>query len=812
MSKFKGSDVHVTEVLNDHGLHTEETILVKKTALGIQWTTNDEIGLSPRVDKCIKSKRTLMSAIASIYDPLGLSAPLILQGRLMLQDCCRLNVDWDEKLPTEIVDRIEDWIMTLEKSDLFVNRNIKPLSWGVIVRYEIHHFCDASQLAYGVVSYLRATNSNGKVFISFIFGKAHVAPIKSVSIPRLELTAATLAVKINSFLMQALDIDIDRIVYWTDSMTTLQYIRNETTRYHVFVANRLAMIWDGSRVDQWKFVNGHLNPADEASRGYQTFRWLNGPKFLLCHEDDWPEEPLICQDDLKLDKEVKQFVGMSSDHSPEDVFLKILSYYSSWFKLKCIVAWLIKFKDYVLFKGKMRDYLPDKVMRLNDLVRAERSIVLIVQRFSFAKEIIHLGNKGYVKACSGISKLKPFLDENGLIRVGGRLSGADLGYDEKHPVLLPYDDHVTNMIIAHTHEVVGHSGRTYVLADIRKKYWIVKGNAAVRKVLRKCVQCRKHQSPVCQQVMADLPSTRVSIGDPPFTHTGVDCFGPFYIKQRRSQVKRYGILFTCMTVRAIHVEVAPDLSLSSFINALRRFIARRGPIRSLTCDNGTNFVGAANELRREIVAWNSKVTSSYLLRHQIDWHFNPPNASHFGGVWERQIRTIRKVLLSVLGQQILTDDLLHTLLCEVEAIINGRPITTVTCDVNDLVPLSPAKLLTLREGVKDNILVDSADNYARKRWKQVQYLANLFWVRWRDEYVKEMQVRQKWVKQTRDLKVDDVVLVVDNSLPRGHWCLGRVVDTVRNNDGHVRRVKVRVRNNIIERPLSKLVLVLENDN
>lgn len=210
-------------------------------------------------------------------------------------------------------------------------------------------------------------------------------------------------------------------------------------------------------------------------------------------------------------------------------------------------------------------------------------------------------------------------------------------------------------------------------------------------------------------------------------------------------MKRYGVIFTCLAYRAVHLEVAATLDTDSLINALCRFIARRGQVVELRSDNGTNFVRAERELKKAIQEWNTSKIEDMLLQRGIKWMFNPPAASHHGGVWERLIRSIRKILNATLRTQSLDEESFQTFLCEAEAIINGLPITTSSSDPSDLEALSPNHLLPLR--TKPSLppgLFQKEDIYARRRWRQVQYTADLFWKRWRREYLPELQVRQKW--------------------------------------------------------------------
>lgn len=307
--------------------------------------------------------------------------------------------------------------------------------------------------------------------------------------------------------------------------------------------------------------------------------------------------------------------------------------------------------------------------------------------------------------------------------------------------------------------------------------------------------------------MADLPYDRTVLGMPPFTNVGVDCFGPFKVKRGRVEVKRYGCVFTCLVVRAIHIEVLHSLETDSFINALGRFISRRGTPRLIRSDNATNFVGANNALKAALGEWNQSKIGETLCRQGVEWVFNTPAASHHGGVWERMVRTVRKVIASVANEQVLDDKSLCTLMCHVESIINGRPITTVLDDPKDLEPLTPNHLLLLGAGMSLNLGTFTVTDIYRKRWRQVQYLTDVFWRRYLREYLPQLQKRQKWDKAAANLKSGDVVLVVDYSVPRNQWCLGRIVDVFPGSDGLIRSVQVRTKSALLSRPIQKICLL-----
>lgn len=311
--------------------------------------------------------------------------------------------------------------------------------------------------------------------------------------------------------------------------------------------------------------------------------------------------------------------------------------------------------------------------------------------------------------------------------------------------------------------------------------------------------------------MAPLPSSRTAAYEPPFSRTGMDLFGPLYVKHGRGTVKRWCCLFTCLTTRAVHLEVVNSLSTDDFLLCLRRFLNRRGDVTELRCDNGTNFVGAERELKESLEEWNQDQIQKELIQRGCKWIFQPPTASSMSGVWERLVRSAKTVLKSIIGTHTVCDAVLSTVLTEVERILNGRALTANSDDPNDLDPLTPdhfllqRKVISLPPGV-----FSEADGILRRKWRQAQYLADLFWSRWIKEYLPMLQVRRKWLDVKPNLKANDLVLLVDNNQPRGRWNLGRVMETYPGSDGLVRTVKVKTKSGDFVRPIQKLCL-LETD-
>ena len=811
-------------------------------ALGIQWDVQSDVFRFKIVVKDRPAtRRGILSVVSSIYDPLGFVSPVILAAKAILRDLCKKGLGWDDKIPPEHLARWQAWLQELPKLQQFhVERCLKPCHFGRIVSSQLHNFSDASQEGYGAVSYLRVVNSERNIHCAFLIGKSRQNPLKAVTIPRLELTAAVVATRLSKTMLCELDVAIDKIFFWTDSECVLRYIANQDKRFHTFVANRVAMIHESSRLNQWNYVDTDHNPADDASRGLTAEslidgkRWVTGPAFLWQEEDHWPKQPNVIEkveeNDPEIKKETKVFSLATTETAPLD---RIIQSRSSWYRLKKLVAWILRYRSKLLSacrrrkQGLTEDLVVEKAesITVEEMNFAEREILKYTQRRAFSKELSYLQNQSQVVKVDGslkgqegrlrpitrsssIYKLDPQLI-NGLLCVGGRLRYAPIEDEKKHPVILPKKHHVVDLIVRHFHTISGHSGQEHVLSLTRERFWIIKARVAVRSIISRCFSCRRRQGPVGAQKMADLPVDRVTPDKPPFSFVGVDCFGPFWVRRGRSQVKRYGVLFTCLALRAVHIEVAQTMDTDSFVNSMRRFIARRGTPEVVRSDNGTNFVSGNKEVRQAINEWNNEQIHEFLLQRNVKWIFNPPSGSHFGGVWERCIRTVRKVLNALLKEQTLDDEGLTTLMCEIESIVNGRPITRLSDDPSDCEALTPNHLLLLRSG--PNLppgLFRKEDTHSRRRWRQVQYMADVFWRRWVHEYLPQLQERQKWSNPSRNFAVGDVVLVVDDRIPRSSWPLGRVAEVHKNSkDSRVRSVSVKTRTTMLVRPIDKIVLL-----
>lgn len=806
-------------------------------ALGIEWCVeSDHFQFRLMLKDKPMTRRGILSTVASVYDPLGCLAPFILIGKRILQEMCRVNAGWDEPLSDDLRPKWEQWLADLPAlAHLQIPRRLAPDGFENITQREVHHFSDASFEGYGQCSYLRMVNDKNQVHCSLIMGKARVTPKKVVTIPRLELTAALVSVKVSHMLRSELKTQDVKEYFWTDSKVVLGYIGNEARRFHVFVANRVQQIKDATQVHQWRHVSTDQNPADHASRGLRPHEfaessWFTGPPFLW--DNTLPMEDHLENLISSEDPEVRKVQVYATTATETPLILKKMELFSDWSRAINVI---VRLRRLVTQSNKPKgQYLTSHILE-QERQDVQMMVIKMLQSEEFADEVKVLepatrNVKRRAGAKGKLWKLDPFLDDSGVLRVGGRLRQSSLLYGVKHPIILPKTSHVTHLIIKHHHEEASHQGRGITIGELRSSgYWILGCTSAVSSYIYKCVICRKSRGRNQEQKMADLPKERLE-PSPPFTHCGIDCFGPFMVKDGRKEMKKYGLLFTCMASRAVHVETLDDMSTDAFINGLRCFIALRGPVRSIRCDQGSNFIGAAHELKLALTEMKEDKIREMLTKNHCDFTMNPPSASHMGGVWERQIRSIRSVLTATLETHSarLDSASLRTFLYEAMAIVNSRPLCTVSLnDPSGPEPLTPNHLITMKSKVVLPPAGDfvQEDVYARKRWRRVQFLANEFWSRWKKEYLQELQLRQKWTKPQQNLGVGDVVILKDEDMIRGHWRLARVIETFPSSDGLIRKVKLIIgdstlndkgqrtaKSTILERPIHKLTLLLKNND
>ncbi|XP_074518426.1 uncharacterized protein LOC141784488 [Halichoeres trimaculatus] len=756
------------------------------------------------------TKRGVLSTVNSLYDPLGFVAPITMQGKAMVRELSSEQSDWDAPLDPKKEMEWNLWKKSLEAlEDLPIQRSYMPVSLSSTNRKELCIFSDASTIAIGAVAYLRAMDSEGQTHVGFVMGKSKLAPRPAHTVPRLELCAAVLAVELYDLIRDELDIELDAVKFFTDSKIVLGYIHNTSRRFYMYVSNRVTRIRKSTHPNQWCYVPTGQNPADHATRSIpaaqlQHSNWFTGPAFLYHDKVCETSEPvLFTLVEPDVDEEIRpEVMTLATNVSEPHLGSQHFEQCSSWRTLTRTIGRLIhvassfkKQSKNAQGKGWKSFHEP---LKTTELSQAKVVIIRSIQHQAFKEELTNLeGNQTCTKQGT-LKKLNPVVDQEGLLRVGGRLSSADLSNEEKHPIIIPHNHHIAVLLVRHFHEQVAHQGRHITEGAIRAAgYWIIGGKRLVSSVIHKCVFCRKLRGKLEDQKMADLPPDRL-IPEPPFTSVGLDVFGPWPIITRRTRggcadSKRWAVLFTCLSTRAVHIELIETLSTDSFINALRRFFSVRGPAKLLRSDRGTNFVGACKELG---FSTENSTVKSYLNDKGCSWLFNPPHASHMGGSWERLIGVARRILDGMLlqtGPTRLTHEVLSTFMAEVMAIMNARPLVSISTDPDMPEVLTPAILLTQ----KSSAISAPCGNFGvaelyKKQWKHVQTLADTFWKKWKAEYLSTLQNRRKWTKEKQNVKEGDVVLLRDSQAPRNDWPIGLVVKTLPSSDKMVRKVEVRI--------------------
>ncbi|KRX71653.1 hypothetical protein T06_55, partial [Trichinella sp. T6] len=780
MKKWASNDTAALSDLPVEVTSPLETSRLWKT-LGLYWNRRlDVLTFMPPAEIPLgqhDTKRQLVSLAAKVFDPLGCVAPHSIRAKKLFQALWLTGIKWDDPLPAEINGKWISWKDELERlSAIQVQRALVPVPRDQVGRSQLHVFGDAAEAAYGAVAYLLTQARDGVPQVRFVLAKARVAPIKRLSLPRLELMASLLAARCT----KEMGFSTDKQVCWSDSSVALSWIKGDPRKWKTFVANRVQEIITLTEPSQWRYVPTADNPADRLSRGCTLERllkdhlWWNGPDWLQQPESEWPRLSVVVspEEARGTDPERRTTVALTTTLPAQGLQM-------------------VQPDQARRRRGERRG---NSSLTLLELQEAEKKWVREGQAGAFPIRRIGSGYTEWPKI-SQIASLSPFMDMEGLLRVGVRLTNAALPWCHKHPLLLPPDGTIVALIVRRAHESELHAGVNQTLAALRRRYWVIRGRQAVKRCIRSCITCRRQDGrPFCP-LMSELPVARV---EPtfPFGHVGLDFAGSLHVRDEDRGVKKvYICLFTCMVTRAVHIEIVADMTTTSFLSAFRRFVARRGTPEVIQSDNFRTFKQADAFIRSLFVGKRAEQFHNELACRCIQWRYTTERAPWSGGYWERLVRSVKNALRKVLGRSLLRFDELRTTLCELEARINNRPLTLLSEDPKDCAPLTPAHFLIGRELAALPTSSGETPSGTGARHLGRQYLVSL-------------NVRGKWKKIDRPPEVDDLVLVTEDTVPRSRWKLGVITELLPGSDGIVRSVRLRNARGVLTRP-SRLLVLLE---
>ena len=779
----------------------DKSIVKQSTVLGILWDkSSDTLSLNienlDKLDLNKLTKRKILSVSHRIFDPLGFATPVTLVSRILLQQTWNKGFSWDQEVDDELKNKFFNWFRELRDLNKVQVPRCLLGDLNQFNNISLHTFCDASQFAYAAVTFLRLQTETS-VKISFVQAKSRVSPSREkgtkISIPRLELLAATIGVRLASSILKVLKIENLESYFWTDSSTVLAWIQRDSN-WAVFVANRVKEIRESSSPKQWFHVPGDLNPADLPSRGCRvvqllTSKWWEGPEWLKERNDTWPAQTFLFDEQeingemrkaaLKVTNKDRSIVTLLTTGKNEDFILERFSEYSKVLK---VVAWIKRFSNNA---RKNSDQCKNTFLTVREIKSSEMSILKFVQSRSF---------KGVNDEI--IQHLEPCVDDKGLIRIKTKIIFREDAYNFRYPIVLPKSDYIVNLIIRNKHEELHHAGIATTMNSLRENFWILGGRKVIRSVIKKCVTCQRHDLKSLTCAPAPLPFNRVRDATI-FEVIGLDFAGPIFLKGNK---KSWICLFTCAVYRAVHLELVNSLNTPSLLMALRRFIGRRGRPSVAYSDNGTNFKGLDNRFQKIDF---EKLAKAAALQ-QIEWIFSPPAAPWWGGFWECLVGLLKRLLRRTLKKSCLDSEEMTTVLVDCESIINSRPITFLADNDNEIAPLTPSHFLkeTKEIGVLDLDKIENCD--WNKRYAYRVKLMECFRERFRNEYLGALVQHKNNVNEPSKISIGDLVFIGYDNLKRVEWPLAKVKDLIMGRDGNVRVARLVTADGELVRPLQRL--------
>ena len=748
--------------------------------LGVPWDkTKDTLSVHIPVFCETLTKRTVLQALASIYDPLGFISPVLLTGKIIYRKLCDLKIPWDAEIPKELQKEWIKWKQTLN-SKIEIPRCIAQIR-DHLSYIDIHLFNDSSILGVCVVAYA-VIHQKENVNQGIITSKARLAK-KNLSIPRLELVSAHMSANLAQNIKTSLSkLNLRKFYCWTDSTVVLHWLK-DNGEYKIFVSNRVAKIREKNYIE-WKYTPTKQNPADLGSRGCDLSKiksdWLSGPAWLD-KPDEWPEQPDIKKSEETETEKKKIKEIFAATVSTVDEIDDLLNKFSLW-KFLRILGWINRFINNCRRNKVNGPLTTEEISKQKKfIIKREQKRFQVTEKFKNDK-----------------AQLNIQLNCEGILECHGRIQG-------EFPIYIPNTSALSEKLVEEAHRKTLHGGINLTMAKIRSQYWIPVLRQIVRKIVKKCYGCKRyHTKPYVTPVQGQLPKDRTT-QDLPFKIIGLDYAGPFICKSKtKKELKVYLLLFTCSLVRAIHLEILDNQTTFEFIQALKRLIARRGRPKIIYSDNAKTFQAAEKWIQR---VNKDEKCQNYLIQQEIMWKFNLSRAPWWGGQFERMIGLVKQSLYKVTGRANLSKEELQDIMLDIEITLNNRPLTYLEDDIQHSV-LTP-NVLIYGEPLKIPEEVTADENQVQEIKKRQRYITkckNAAWVRWRNDYLKSLRERHNMKHKVSKMiiAVGDVVIIKGEEKHRGKWKLGIVTDLYTGSDGVIRAVKLRAGKSYMERPIQHL--------
>ena len=770
--------------------------LVEKL-LGYAYNPNlDIIQISPNCFdfNAFNTKRSVLSNLAKVFDPLGLITPLISKGKALMRVIWQQKFDWDDILPQEMV---ESWEKLFADLCLVQNLEFCRQAYNTENETELLIFSDSSQHMYGFATYIRNINGNS-VETNLLFSKARLAPLKTKSLPTLELLGVFLAFKCLDSLLESIRANIKQIYICVDAQIVLSWILSGKVKTkNIFANNRIKDIYRfrqelESKFDvtfNFRYVPSEFNSADLLTRGL-TFTefmkkfdfWIHGPDFVRERQMIWPRENLGC-----LSAESKSLTCVTVTKNMEQPLL-CLEKYSSYNKLILTTYYILKFIALKISKTYDRDGCRSEAIRY---------WIKFEQNFHFPEELDFLRNPSKLYKSNLIKNLNLFIDEYDVMRSAGRISKSErFSYDIANPIVLSRHSKFTILLIWKFHEQCKHLGTSSTLYCLRNHgFWIPKGRQIIKSILKTCIVCQKiNCQPFRYPKRTEFISDRVNFIKP-FNFTGIDLTGHFFVKFGTTTVKMYILCFTCLNIRALHLELLPSMTCESILMAFTRFAGIYCIPSIVYSDNASSFLKTLKILAE---SFNDNSFESYLQKNDIKHHTIPLYASWAGAAWERMIRTLKSCLYKSLGKRKIEYFHLLTLLSEIKDAINNRPLTYQDSD-NDLSAITPNDFLKVSPN-KSLVLSTSQDLVSPSHKDLVENLElreklfDSFKEKWFTEYLTSLREFDRDLHEknwSNRISIGDIVLIGSETTIKPFWHMACVIAVIPGADDRIRTVKVR---------------------